>query len=78
MFFMRRKPKHSETERDQMLAFISRPGLYERARDQQHAAEMKARDLKLIRAVERPGMGVPRPVHAPHNPHNSYNEPYVS
>jgi hypothetical protein len=66
MFFMRRKPKFNQQERDAMLAFISRP-------------TGKTSDaVRLIKAVERPGMGVPCPAYAPHNRHNSYNEPYVS
>lgn len=74
MFFMRQKPKFSQVERDEMIAFISRPT----------GGCMQARDVKLIKAVERPGMGVPCPASkiettlTPHNRHNSYNEPYVS
>lgn len=51
MFFMKPKFKYSKLERDEMIAFISKPS----------KSSSQAQDVKLIRAVERRGMGVPCP-----------------
>jgi hypothetical protein len=69
MFFMRQRRKFNQAERDEMIAFISRPG------------GLKQSDLvRLIKAVERPGMGViPCPKFSlSSKPLESGNGPYVS
>jgi hypothetical protein len=68
MFFMRQKQRFNQAERDEMIAFISRPG------------GLKQEDLvRLIRAVERPGTGViPCPnFSVSSKPAESGNGPYV-
>ena len=58
MFFMKQKSRYNQVDRDEMIAFISRPS----------KGSTQAQDVKLIRAVERRGMGVPCPV--PINPYD--------
>jgi hypothetical protein len=67
MFFMKSKPKFSQAERDEMIAFISRP------------TGSRSESVRMIRMVEGSGMGVPCPkFFMSRNPAESGNGPYVS
>jgi len=72
LFFMKPKAKFSQTERDEMIAFISRPT------KRPNPTEM----VQLIKAVEQRGRAVPCPTifftSVPLESTESGNGPYVS